>query len=135
MDSHRLSAGRKEDGKAVCQHPYTVKTSSITTELLTIQSLRTRMSYVQHREKTLEEKRTHCKPFSSHDFFRKADDENRCQGCQSIRECTCAFKRTLRGIGCGWYVRYSCGAGPPAWSLGEDSARSRVECGGGSPLC
>ncbi len=73
--------------------------SSFTTkELLTIQRLRTRMAYVQQREQTLEEKRTHCKPFSSQNFTRKAD-EDRCQGCESIRECTCAFERTLRGIG------------------------------------
>ena len=57
------------------------------------------MAYVQHREKTLEEKRTHCKPFSSYHFSSKADDDNRRQGSQSIRECTCAFKRTLSGIG------------------------------------
>ena len=44
------------------------------------QSLRTRITYVQHREQTLEEKRTHCKPFSPLRIYLtgRLMHENRC---------------------------------------------------------
>ena len=64
MDSHRLSARRDEGGETVCEPPYAANSPFPTKELLTIPSLRTRMAYVQQREQTLEEKRTHCKYFS-----------------------------------------------------------------------
>ena len=56
----------KRAGKRYVKTLIQTDSSPTTKNLLIIQSLRTRMAHVQQREQTLEEKRTHCKPFSSH---------------------------------------------------------------------